>query len=46
MYILYQPNLVVPACFEVGDDFYWVMKPMGPSACQWIVPGTVDPRED
>lgn len=43
MYIIYQPQIGY-ARFNVHPD-YWVMKPMGPSACQWIIPGTIDPRD-
>lgn len=42
MYVLYQPNLFIPGVFYCEDGYYWVMKPMGPSACQWIIPGTID----
>ena len=39
MYVIYQPNFGV-ARFPYKEEYH-PMRPMGPSACQWIVPGTV-----
>lgn len=48
MYIFYHPNVNAYSvekyedwCDEVLGD-----RPLSPSFCMWIVPGTVDPRDD
>lgn len=49
MYVIYQiiQGTGLRAYFYVDEDgFYHVMKHMAPSACQWIIPGTISPLED